>query len=55
MEPIAILDQLANKILLGQKLPCVKSISSRVAVQLLARIIRDINNKGQGVSTDYLL
>lgn len=53
-ESAPTLEQLANKMLLGQKLPCIKSIASRVAVHLLTRIIRDINSKGQGMSIDQV-
>lgn len=45
----ATLAHLARQAGLDQKLPCIKAAASRVAVRLLARVIHEVRNKGQGI------
>lgn len=47
-EHTPVLDQLVSKVGIGQGLPCVKVMASRLAFRLLRRVIIDMKNKGQG-------
>lgn len=46
---LTILDELAKSVRGDRKLPCIKAVAGRVAVRLLARVISDLKNKGQGI------